>query len=56
MGWHSSARKCLFVFPPPLVGVELGHVCGVVGGLCWSSPLSALPLGQRFCEADLKLV
>jgi hypothetical protein len=26
-GWHPYARAQLFVFPPPLVGAELGRVC-----------------------------
>jgi hypothetical protein len=40
-GWHSYARARLFVFPPPLVGVELGHEgcgCSFFGKclcLCW---------------------
>jgi hypothetical protein len=54
------ARVLLFVFPPPLVGVELGLMCGAAGGLCWSSPPPlGLPLGVIFVRrlaANLKLV
>jgi hypothetical protein len=50
MGQHPCAHTHLFVFSPPLVGVELGSVCVAAGGPCWSSPLLGLPPGMWFCE------
>jgi hypothetical protein len=37
-------------FPSSPVGVELGHVHGMVGGPCQSSPLPSLLPGPQFCE------
>jgi hypothetical protein len=43
-GWQPCAHMCLFVFPPLLVGVELGCVCGTAAVFC------------RYVAADLKLL
>jgi hypothetical protein len=41
-GWHPCACACLFVFPPPLVGVLLGHVCSGASSFL-QAPLPLLP-------------
>jgi hypothetical protein len=50
MGWCPCSQAHLFVFPPPLVAVELGHVCDVTAVSCRHHFLCQCP------AADLKLV
>jgi hypothetical protein len=50
MSGHPCAHVHLFIFPPTLVGVELGHMCGMAA-------VSSVCLCLRWSPAaDLKLV
>jgi hypothetical protein len=49
-GLHPCACTHLFVFPPPLLGAELGHVCDAVAVSCRHLCLHQHPVD------DLKLV
>jgi hypothetical protein len=49
-GWHPCAGVHLFVFPPPLVVVELGHECGSCSVFVSSSA------STWHLAADLKLL